>query len=265
MAEQRRSGGKGIPHHPLVEALASDPNQPPEQATKLFGYPGPAANAKSTRLWLNLDLSSYVEVANDAIVHSQTLDNDQGTILWVEPGTTVTHSTTQSQEVQAEFLGGSIAEQNLAAAPAGVEWGSPMGGFTGETRAFPCAPRPLSIDWGTCNSRLGPCPADSRIPCPPESVQLPCGSWICPPPETFRPPCPQDSPFCPESVFALCPPKSIGIACTFEPRLCDPQAISAFPPCERQITDWETPVVNPATPVLRAAAAVGPFRPARFR
>src|SRR5690349_17342997 len=110
MAEKKRSGGgKDIPHHPLVEALASDPNQPPEQATKLFGFPGPAADAKSTRLWLDADLTSYVDVPDDAIVHSQTLENDQGTILWVEPSATLTHSTTRSQEVQAEFLGGSIA------------------------------------------------------------------------------------------------------------------------------------------------------------
>ena len=50
-------GSKGIPHHPLVTALASDPGKPPTKATKLFGYPGPAAEKGSTRLWLDLDLT----------------------------------------------------------------------------------------------------------------------------------------------------------------------------------------------------------------
>src|SRR5215203_4519817 len=117
MAEQRRPGrGKAIPHHPLVEALAADPNKPPTRATKLFGFPGPAAEAKATRLWLDSELTSYVEVPDEAILHSQTLESDQGTILWVQPDARLTHSTTASQEVQADFLGGSIAPGNIKAA-----------------------------------------------------------------------------------------------------------------------------------------------------
>jgi hypothetical protein len=149
MAEQRRSGrGKGVPHHPLVEALASDPEKPPEKATKLFGFPGPAAAAKSTRLWLDTDLTSYVEVPDEAIVHSQTLENDRGTILWVEPAATLTYSSTQSQEVQAEFLGGSITAGNLGGAmlTPGVSLG-------------------VTLDKPTCEPGCGPVPSHDWAPC----------------------------------------------------------------------------------------------------
>ncbi len=105
-----------IPHHPLVEALASDPNQPPKPATRLFGFPGPAADSKSTRLWLDEELSSYVDVPDDAILHSQTLAEDRGTLLWVDPGARLGYSKVESLEVQARFLGGQIAEANLGCA-----------------------------------------------------------------------------------------------------------------------------------------------------
>lgn len=114
MPQPKRSArAQAVPYHPLVEALASDPNQPPKQATQLFGYPGPAAEAKSTRLWLDLGLTSYVDVPDDAILHSRTLPDEEGTILWVDPAATLTHSVPAQQEVQAEFLAGSIAERHM--------------------------------------------------------------------------------------------------------------------------------------------------------
>lgn len=120
MPEQKRSGrAKGVPHHPLVEALAADPNQPPKRATRIFGYPGPAASPKSTRLWLDHELTGYVDVPDDAILYHHTLADDAGTLLWVDPTATLTHSAPQEQEVQAEFLGGAIAQRNLAAAAFG--------------------------------------------------------------------------------------------------------------------------------------------------
>jgi hypothetical protein len=126
MVDRKRSrGAPSVPHHPLPAALASDSSRAPKKATRLFGYPGLAANAKSTRLWLDTDLTSYVDVPDDAILHSQTLENDEGTILWVDLAATLTHVTPRAQEVQAEFLGGAIAEGNLAGAPVNAEWRIP--------------------------------------------------------------------------------------------------------------------------------------------
>jgi hypothetical protein len=165
MPQPKRSGrAPTVPYHPLVEALASDPNQPPKQATRLFGYAGPAADAKSTRLWLDLDLTSYIDVPDDAVLHSRTLPDEEGAILWVDPTATLTHSVPQQQEVQAEFLAGSIADRNLAGAPAGA---AGAGSVT-----VPQAPWGISHIVGCRYSLLGFC----------RSVNVVCWSqqrWCC--------------------------------------------------------------------------------------
>jgi hypothetical protein len=148
MPEQKRSSrAKGVPHHPLVEALASDPSRPPRQSTRLFGYPGPAADPKSTRLWLDAGLTSYVDVPDEAILHHHTLDNDAGTILWVDPEATLTRSAPHEQEVQAEFLGGAIAQRNLAGAP-GRAAGAIRQAQQPRTAQFPCTTD--SLFWFEC-------------------------------------------------------------------------------------------------------------------
>lgn len=117
MPDPKRPGGR-IPQHPLVEALVPDPSQPPRKSVQLFGYPGKSTTPRVTRLWLDLDLTSYVDVPDEAIVHCKVLENDQGTMLWVDAGTKLAYSTIQSQEIQADFLSGSIASAHLGAASA---------------------------------------------------------------------------------------------------------------------------------------------------
>jgi hypothetical protein len=142
----------------------------------LFGYPGPAAAAKSTRLWLDADLRSYVDIPDAAILHWQTLDADRGTILWVDPQAPLTYSTTGSQEVQADFLGGAIAEGNLACAahtlvpaalkegPEMLTWGrvilcpAPMTASQRECHTHACQ----SVEW-LCRTQDLPCPTDPPI------------------------------------------------------------------------------------------------------
>jgi hypothetical protein len=209
MAEQRRSGRKkGVPHHPLVEALASDPNQPPARATKLFGFPGPAAAAGSTRLWLDADLSSYVDVPDDAILHSRTLENDQGTTLWVDPSATLTYSRTQSHEVQADFLKGSIVQGNLGAAmpaPGGAPLRVDRPTLSPQFCLQPVTSSPPCQTWGPWW-----CPQQLQTPvvlCDPQSW-----SWrICPP--TGVVPCePSVAVLCGQTVDVRCAP-SVNVNC----------------------------------------------------
>lgn len=222
MAQGKSGRGKKVPHHPLVEALASDPNSPPKKATQLFGYPGPAADAKATRLWLDLELTGYVDVPDEAILHSQTLDDDQGTYLWVDPEATLTHSSAQSHEVQAEFLGGSIAERNLgtAAPAAGV-------GILPTVVATVCRPS-LGI---TCTV-MPPC---GHIPPPTLGVRCPSSDIICEQIVSARTACPTVAPMCGpvRSAATHCP--------TVEP-MCPPR-FSAVPRC---------PTVEPMCPRLSA-------------
>lgn len=254
MAEQRRSGrGKRVPHHPLVEALASDPGKPPERATKLFGYPGPAADAKTTRLWLDLDLTSYVDVPDDAILHSQTLENDQGTFLWVDPAATLTYSSTQSHEVQADFLGGSIAERSLGAA-------APAAGFGNvNTAATVCRSFGIACTVVDCMVSVVPhCPTVAPV----------CNQAVSVPPH-----CPTVPPMCGHV-------RSLATACPTVPPMCALPTIdcpsrlvqcesvlqcTSFLPCQqsavRCLSFGRCPTIA-CGETIGCNDPVGPFRPA---
>jgi hypothetical protein len=248
MAEQRRSGrGKGVPHHPLVEALASDPNQPPGRATRLFGLPGPAADANSTRLWLDSDLTSYVDVPNDAILHSHTLENDQGTTLWVDPAAKLTYSRTQSHEVQADFLSGSIAQGNLGAAmpPSGAVFPAAFerGGWpasVGQGCLKPATDSPqMCHTWIDCETPIVRCQpvASVDVWCPPvASVDVAC------PPSSVGPVCQLsiDLP-CRSTPRGGCPPVNVGH--TTPGAWCDPQ-VNVMAPASQVGHCQTTPLVG---------------------
>ena len=145
------------------------------------------------------------------IRHSQTLANDAGTILWVDPKASVTHSTTQSQEVQADFLTGGIAQQHLATAAA-------AGG--GAAGVLPTPPIHLS-QLAPCITQLLGCGFTRQVHCwvtelcpPSRFVHCPSFGFTC----TFVPPCGvlSHTPPC-QVVSAVQPCHSIGIACTVAP------------------------------------------------
>jgi hypothetical protein len=240
MPEKNRSSRtEGVPHHPLVEALAADPNQPPKPSTRLFGFPGPAADSSSTRLWLDEGLSSYVDVPDDAILHHRTLDNDEGTILWVDPTATLTHSAPQAQEVQADFLGGAIAQRNLAAAPARNQASGPF-----DTYFIFC---PTTF-WWECSFTSGPHCPESYYPfclekAPIAGPAVPVSRAIlCPSLVSAR--CQSPQPFCGpvQSTIRICISKTVRC----------PEEFASFPACLPEPVDpGISPVVDP----------IGPFRP----
>lgn len=244
MPDEKRSGSKGIPHHPLVSALASDPSKPPEKATKLFGYPGPAAEKGAIRLWLDSDLTSYVDVPDEAILHSQTLPDDQGTWLWVDPAATLTVSSTQSHEVQAEFLGGSIAERNLAAA-------APVGGIGGgglNTTATTCRE---SLSTGctvldNCNqSGLPNCPSAFEPVCGVvgETAATVCTRYPECPVVSVPTNCPTIYPRCRVSLATQCP--------TVRPVLCQIHSRVEVCPTPTVVEPFVSGVVRcPTQPVI---------------
>jgi hypothetical protein len=217
MPEQRRpprgggGGGRDIPTHPLVEALVPDPAKPPEKAVQLHGYPGPSTDSNATRLYLDHELSSYVEVPKEAIRHSQTLDNDAGTILWVDPKASLTHSTTQSHEVQADFLSGGISQQHLgAAAAAGPAAGAVM-------QPTPTVHASIFTPCITLWTHIPNCWRTET--CPPSHF-VPCASvGVCP---SYSPACHVGTllPVCHSIGFTCTVRPSIGIACTVLPPQC---------------------------------------------
>jgi len=239
--QPRRRAAANIKPHPLVEALVPDPSQPPVKATRLFGYPGAGTDDGTTRLYQDLDLTSFVDIPNDAILHSQTLENDAGTLVWVDPSATVRHSTVQSHEVQADFLSGGIQEAHLAAA-AGMEG----------IRAAPgLMPTPtLHTMCFICQPTIGtPCPPSLGIactyapPCHVVSYAVPCATRACP---SLQAPCVSIGIVCP---FPTREPRcrSVGFRCNSFPGCASGIRCMNSIPCET--ADCGGPLGGPIDPV----------------
>lgn len=251
---------------PVVDALVPDPSQGAPGTTVLHGYLGKSPTEGVWRLYLDPALTEYVEVPEADIQHSETLPDASGTSIWVLSTTPLKHVRTETQDVQAEFLGGAITDELLATRPAGPV-GVPGGQIPAPVSlAGPCISRvpcpstvncpsiqvicPSSVD--ACPSRIGPC--ISRIPCP--SVPCPSITNICPSrqqcPSVATPclsqqircnsavdacpsrfgPCVSRTFNCP-SFTALCQTLGIGcipsrlVACPTDPNSC-PQPSAAF-------------------------------------
>ena len=208
--------------HPLVKALVPDPSKPPLPTIKLLGLLGDSPSADTTRLWLDSSLTSYVDIPTEAIRHTQSLPDDGGTVVWVDPDAQLVYGTVTSQAVQASFLSGSIAATHLAsAASAGLAAG-PGGPVPTPPVTLPsacaCVSRP-----GTCPT-LPLCPSEAMLPshcgcpslpiCPSEAmVPTHCGCPSLPicPSEAMPPshcgPCPTHQVWCQPSAFlAACGP-----------------------------------------------------------
>jgi hypothetical protein len=227
--EGKRRTRRIVEHHPLVQALNPDPAQPPQRSIVLTGLPGPSPAAGETRLWLDAGLTSYVDVPDESILHSQTLPNEGGTVLWVAVDAKLSFGSVTSHATQAEFLAGDVASGRLAGAAA--EAAVPSMGI----RPTP----PWSI-WPPCQSHAWPCgthtwPCPVSLPfCPSEAMApshcAPCVSLaahcmtiqLCP-----------SLPFCASEAMAPshCAP------CVSQPRVCPPPSA----PCPSVHTICPTP------------------------
>jgi len=227
MAEKRGPGGGPIALHPLVEALVPDPSQPPLRTTKVFGYPGQSTQAGHTRFWLDLELSGHVDIPNDAIRYSRSLDDDAGTVAWVDADVNLRFTSVTSHAAQADFLSGGIATAGLGGA------------------------------WG--GGPIGPLPPTIGIGCPPPSVPCPSFGFGCLPPtaicHTHTVPC--------ASVQLICPSPLIPChivtelpACPTHPSVCCP---SRLIPCVSHAIVCESrlgPCLTHVAPCVKVSEAI---------
>jgi hypothetical protein len=214
--------------HPLVKALNPDPAKPPQRTTKLFGYPGDSPEEGATRLWLDLDLTSYVDVPNEAFLYSQTLPDDAGTILWVAADAKLGFGSVSSHAVQAEFVTGALLTAHMATAqPSGFP-GQPVAGIqptppatiAGCQSHFGPCPTPTAVtgvcchsQFGPCQSQVGPCLTLSPTiaiccqtnigPCHTRTFQCPTQPAICFHSQVT--PCPTQPAICFHSQVTPCP------------------------------------------------------------
>lgn len=198
MAE--RSDRKSPAGADFVAKIVKDPKQPPD-TVMLTGYVGASSEEGHTRLYFDPNLSSYVEIPNDAILHSQEVAAEQGglaaTHLWIKRDAELIYGPAGSQRPRGKFLEGPIMQ--------GGAGGAAAAGGLHPTLLPPC-PTPHV----PCVTQHCTLPAQC-LPTP----HLPCPTLICTaPPQclpTLHVPCPTHPPHCIPSVNLICPtPSAVG-------------------------------------------------------
>jgi len=83
----------------------------------LAGFPGPVpTDDSSTRLYLSLDLSEYVDLADTDILYTEHPSADQPlapSVLWVKSEAALQHSAGSTDLTAADYLKGEIVETQL--------------------------------------------------------------------------------------------------------------------------------------------------------
>jgi hypothetical protein len=205
----------------FIAKIVKDPKNPPE-TLMLTGFIGASSEEGHTRLYSDAGLGNYVEIPNDAILHTEPAGDDGlgASYVWIKRDAVLIHGPAGSQRPKGTFLEGPIMQQHLgAAAPA--PGGNPRSDFV------------------ACNSWI--CPPTPNCP---KSDFAHCASWICPP--TPHAHCPPSLPLlcmtvhCPPTPHAHCPPSL--------PLLCMTAQCTVPPQCPHLSVPPHCPTVPPICP-----------------
>ncbi|MFL6195783.1 MAG: hypothetical protein ACJ75H_16515 [Thermoanaerobaculia bacterium] len=207
----------------FVDALVEDPANPP-QLQVLTGYRGRSAEEGHTRLYLDPELTGWVDIPDEAILLTREVQDEYGlgkSLVWTKLDAQLKQGPQTGGGTGADFLRGQVA-QDLGGG-AGLGGAQPIRTLIGcPTHApFLCPVTPPRLCPKTCAPKtLTPeeCPT-LGITCtalPPQCPQRTFSPEQCP---TFGFTCTALPPQCPQRTFSpeQCP--SLGIACT------------ALPPC----------------------------------
>src|ERR1051325_6053156 len=98
----------------FVDQIVKDPNNPPN-ALLLQGYLGASSEDKHVRLYLDPQLSDYVEIPEDAVLHTVNIPPEQsplgGSYVWINADAELTHGKVGADRPKAKFLEGRIQQQ----------------------------------------------------------------------------------------------------------------------------------------------------------
>ncbi len=126
---------RDIKEDPLVAALVPDPAKLPVNAAVLRGFVGKSLTEGSWRLYLDAELTEYVEIPEAKILYAREFPDGGGTAVWV-PGTlTLDRVRVAATQIQAEFLSGAITAGGLRAA---VQAQVPRGAITWPSAFVTC-------------------------------------------------------------------------------------------------------------------------------
>ncbi|MBV8856143.1 MAG: hypothetical protein JOZ02_04200 [Acidobacteria bacterium] len=153
--EQEYGGdGPNLRYDDFVGRIVQDPNEPPS-VTLLSGYLGASSEEGHVRLYLDEELTRYVEIPEKAVRHTQELPPEQsplgGSLLWIDRDAEVLHGAAGSERSRATFLEGQIAHDYLS------------GGITTQTREC-VGPPPTAVGPSCGPSQFRPCIPQTLLP-----------------------------------------------------------------------------------------------------
>ena len=176
----------------FVSKIVTDAKNPPHTLL-LKGYVGASSEEGHIRLYLDSELSDYVEIPEAAILHSQEMPKDKssigGSYVWIQRNAKVIHGPVVNDRPKASFLEGRImaTTQSCPAELAG--------------------PLALTISGPGCNTIIDGC-TDAGPKCPTNTIKT-CGD----PCTSVGPACPTKTTSCTQSGPS-CPTKPGNPSCT---------------------------------------------------
>jgi hypothetical protein len=108
----------------FVRQIVTDPRNVPD-VMRLYGYPGASSEEHHERLYLNPDLSQYVEVPTNAVLHRMAVPAEQdlygAVVLWVRRDAVLIYKSAPAAQALASYFAGAIAGA-AAAGPVPQPW-----------------------------------------------------------------------------------------------------------------------------------------------
>jgi len=248
-----------IPHDDFVAKVVKDPKQPPDTIL-LTGYIGKSSEEGHTRLYFDPELKNYVEIPNDAILHTQQIPPEHSSLggahVWIKSDAELIHGKVGPSRTKAKFFEGPIG---AAAAAAGAAGAAPQA-----ITQINCPPTHAPL---LCpHTALAPCISVPLPQClPPTPLHPVCPTHVftqCPTPLHGCPPltavtqCPSPLHGCPTPLHPLCPPTPLH-------PICPPTPLHpACPPTPQHPLCPPTPLhpICPPTP-LHPACPPTPLHP----
>jgi hypothetical protein len=219
----------------FVSKIVTDPKNPPNTLL-LKGFIGASSEEGHIRLYLDSELSDYIEIPETAILHSQDIPREKspigGSYVWIQRDATMIHGPAVAERPKASFLQGRImTTQACAAGPLPQTVSGPACGtiVDGCTDVGPKCPTQVTCP-APCPTKTGTtCPASSCTHVGPNCITL-AGANTCPAPS-----CTQNGPNCPTTPGATCSgpacPTTVSTTCSGPNCPTTPEATCCGPRC----------------------------------
>ena len=137
----------------FVRQIVTDPKNVPD-VMRLYGYLGASSEENHERLYLNPDLSVYVEVPTAAILHRVAAPAEQdpngGVTLWVRRDAALIYKSAPAAQALAQYFAGAIA--GAAAAGAAAMPAAPMPFVASGVANVACAPTAVANCTNACGT-----------------------------------------------------------------------------------------------------------------